>query len=97
MAATKFVLPCSLVGEIKELAFLRGSTLLTLACKERDGRLVPLQETIIATVPQRTDLYSISKDGSRFLVGIAPPEPIPVHGIRVIIDGIAALSRRSQP
>ena len=80
----------------RELAFLRGSTLVALAYDERDGRLMPLGETVIATVPRRSVLFGVTRDGARFLVGVPPPEKDPVTGIRVIVDGIAALSRGSQ-
>jgi predicted Ser/Thr protein kinase len=77
----------------KELAFVRGNNIVTLTYDERDGRLVPLQETIVASLRRGVELYGISRDGSRFLVGVPPDEKVPVTGIRIISDGIAALSR----
>ena len=77
----------------KELAFRRGSTLVALSYDERDGRLTPLRETDIATLPEGSDLYGVTRDGARFLVGTPPPVAVPVTGIRIILDGIAALSQ----
>ncbi|HWI19220.1 MAG TPA: hypothetical protein VNT81_15810, partial [Vicinamibacterales bacterium] len=78
----------------KELAFIRGDNLVTLAYAERGDRLEPLQETVVATLARGTELYGISNDGNRFLVGIPPAENVPVTGIRIIADGIAAIQRR---
>jgi serine/threonine protein kinase len=77
----------------KELVFRRGATLIALAYDEREGRLTPLRETNIAVLPDGSDLYGVTRDGARFLIGIPPPVSVPVTGIRIIIDGIAALSQ----
>jgi serine/threonine-protein kinase len=77
----------------RELAFVRGSMLIALAYDEHDGRLIPLRETVIATLPRGSALFGVTRDAARFLVGIPPPETVPITGIRVIVDGIEALSR----
>lgn len=78
----------------KELAFVRGESVVAVSFEERDGRLVPLKETVIATLSRGVELYGISRDGNRFLIGVPPALAVPVTGIRVITDGIAALQQR---
>ena len=77
--------------------FLRGDSIVALRYEERAGRLTKVREVVLATVPPRTELYGVSQDGQRVLVGIPVAPPPATPGIRVMVDGIAALRGGGQP
>jgi hypothetical protein len=56
---------------------------------ERDGRFVVVKEQVIARLPPRSQLFGVSPDGRRLLVGkaVSPPETA-APGIRVILNAL---------
>ena len=75
----------------KELVYIRGTALVAMAYEERSGRLEVVRTTTLATLPPRSELYGVSQDGQRVLVGIPASPPPATPGIRVIVNGIGAL------
>lgn len=69
---------------------MRGALLVALAYEERRGHHSVRRETVVAAVPQGSELFGVTDDGQRFLLGI-PASPPQAPSVRVIIDGIAAL------
>ncbi len=76
-----------------ELIFKRGDSIVALRYQERGGRLSKASEVVLATVPPRTELYGVSRDGQRLLAGIPATPQSATAGIRVMVDGISALRR----
>jgi serine/threonine-protein kinase len=77
----------------RELAFMRGASVVVAAYDARGDRLVPVRETVIATVAPGSELYGLTRDGKRLLVGVPQMPRSADPGIRVIVSGISSLSR----
>jgi hypothetical protein len=76
------------------LFFVRDWQLVTLTLEERDGRLYPGKQEVLAHLPRETRLVGVSPDGQRVLVAnrVADPSEIPAV-IRVVVNGLHTLAQ----
>ena len=75
-----------------ELVFKRGDAIVGAALSGAGGPSLQAGE-VLTTVPRRTELYGVSRDGQRLFVGIPATPQGATAGIRVMVDGISALRR----
>jgi eukaryotic-like serine/threonine-protein kinase len=73
----------------RELFYLRDTELVGITYDDRDGRFVVVKEQVIARLPPRSQLFGVSPDGRRLLVGkaVSPPETV-APGIRVMLNAL---------
>jgi hypothetical protein len=73
----------------RELFYIRDAALLGITYDDRDEGFVVLKEQVIARLPPRSQLFGVSPDGQRLLVGkaVAPPSTVG-PGIRVMLNGL---------
>jgi hypothetical protein len=74
-----------------ELLFTRGTELVAASYSDRDGRFTVQRERIVARVAADDRFYGVAPDGQRFLIGTRVRPAAGASGIRVEVNGLAAM------
>ena len=71
--------------------FVRGADVVALSYTDRDDRFTAVSEQVVASIGPTAEMFGLSPDGQRFLIGTRVRNPIDDAGIRVVVGGLEAI------
>lgn len=71
--------------------FVRGADVVAISYTDRDDRFTVRDEQVVAQIGPTAEMFGVSPDGQRFLIGTRVRNPIDDAGIRVVIGRLEAM------